>query len=107
MLLAPLAALALPYPPLRRRTVRLQDKATIVTGATRGIGRAIALACAREGADVLVHGRDPAAGAAVCAEIRALGRHAAWHAADLADVSQARGIVAAALGYFGRVDVLV
>ncbi len=42
--------------------MRLAGKATVVTGATRGIGRAIALAFAREGADVLVNGRDVGAG---------------------------------------------
>ncbi len=87
--------------------MRLVGKATAVTGATRGIGRAIALAFAREGADVLVNGRDAAAGRAVCAEIEALGRRAVWHAADLGRVAEARGVVAAALAAFGRVDVLV
>ncbi len=87
--------------------MRLEDKATVVTGATRGIGRAIALAFAREGADVVVNGRDALAGAAVCAEIEALGRRAVWHQADVADVAQARGLIAATLAAFGRIDVLV
>jgi len=87
--------------------VRLRGKATAVTGATRGIGRAIALAFAREGADVLVNGRDATAGAKVCAEIEALGRRGVWHAADLGRVAEARGIVAAAVAAFGRLDVLV
>ncbi len=87
--------------------MRLRGKATAVTGATRGIGRAIALAFAREGADVLVNGRDAAAGRAVCAEIEALGRRAVWHAADLGRVPEARGVVAAAVAAFGRLDVLV
>ncbi len=78
-----------------------------MTGATRGIGRAIALAFAREGADVLVNGRDVTAGAKVCAEIEALGRRAVWHAADLGRVAEARGVVAAAVAAFGRLDVLV
>jgi NAD(P)-dependent dehydrogenase (short-subunit alcohol dehydrogenase family) len=87
--------------------VRLRGKATAVTGASRGIGRAIALAFAREGADVLVNGRDATAGARVCAEIEALGRRAVWHAADLGRVDEARGVVAAAVAAFGRLDVLV
>jgi NAD(P)-dependent dehydrogenase (short-subunit alcohol dehydrogenase family) len=87
--------------------VRLRGKATAVTGATRGIGRAIALAFAREGADVLVNGRDATAGARVCAEVEALGRRAVWHAADLGRVAEARGVVAAAVAAFGRLDVLV
>jgi NAD(P)-dependent dehydrogenase (short-subunit alcohol dehydrogenase family) len=78
-----------------------------VTGATRGIGRAIALAFAREGADVLVAGRDTAAGNGVCSEITALGRRAVFHGADLATAGAARGVVDAALAAFGRLDVLV
>ena len=87
--------------------MRLTGKATVVTGSTRGIGRAIALAFAREGADVLVNGRDAAAGAEVCQAIAALGRRAIWHRADLGRVEEARGMVAAALEAFGRIDVLV
>ena len=78
-----------------------------MTGATRGIGRAIALACAREGAAVVVNGRDEVAGRAVLAEIAAIGAAAAWHAADLGRVAEARGLVRAALDAFGRIDVLV
>lgn len=86
---------------------RLEGKATAVTGATRGIGRAIALAFAREGADILVNGRDTVAGQFVCAEITALGRSAVWHAADVGKVEQARSVVDAAVSAFGRIDVLV
>jgi NAD(P)-dependent dehydrogenase (short-subunit alcohol dehydrogenase family) len=86
---------------------RLAGKAALVTGATRGIGRAIALALAREGAQVLATGRDEAQGRAVVAEIEAAGGQAAWHRADLARVAGARAAVAAALDAFGRVDVLV
>lgn len=87
--------------------MRLEGKAAIVTGATRGIGRAIALAFAREGAEVLVSGRDAVAGSAVCHEIDALGGRAVWHAADVAQAAQAKSIVTAAEVAFGRLDVLV
>jgi NAD(P)-dependent dehydrogenase (short-subunit alcohol dehydrogenase family) len=87
--------------------VRLRGKAAAVTGATRGIGRAIALAFAREGADVLVSGRDAAAGRRVCGEIEALGRRAVWHAADVGRAAEARGLVTATVEAFGRLDVLV
>jgi NAD(P)-dependent dehydrogenase (short-subunit alcohol dehydrogenase family) len=86
---------------------RLAGKAALVTGATRGIGRAIALALAREGADLLATGRDEASGRAVAGEIAALGGRAVWHRADLGRVAEARGVVRAALDAFGRVDVLV
>jgi 3-oxoacyl-[acyl-carrier protein] reductase len=86
---------------------RLAGKATAVTGATRGIGRAIALAFAREGADVLVNGRDAAAGREVCRAIEGFGRRAVWHAADLGRVDGARSVVTAAVAAFGRLDVLV
>jgi NAD(P)-dependent dehydrogenase (short-subunit alcohol dehydrogenase family) len=86
---------------------RLAGRAAVVTGATRGIGRAIALACAREGAAVVVTGRDEVAGRAVLAEIAGLGARAAWHAADVGRVAEVQGLIHAALEAFGRIDVLV
>jgi NAD(P)-dependent dehydrogenase (short-subunit alcohol dehydrogenase family) len=86
---------------------RLAGRAAVVTGATRGIGRAVALALAREGADVVVNGRDAAAGAAAVRAIEGLGRRAVWHRADLGRVAEARGLVDAAVAALGRVDVLV
>jgi NAD(P)-dependent dehydrogenase (short-subunit alcohol dehydrogenase family) len=85
----------------------LSGRTAVVTGATRGIGRAIAVGLAAAGADVLVHGRDAAAGRTVAAEVGALGRRAVWYGADLARAGAAGAVVQAALDAFGRVDVLV
>jgi NAD(P)-dependent dehydrogenase (short-subunit alcohol dehydrogenase family) len=84
--------------------MRLRDKAIIITGATGGIGAAIAERCVAEGAKVLVHGIDRAGGEKVVAR---LGAPAVLHLDDLADPESARRIVSAAVRAFGRIDGLV
>jgi 3-oxoacyl-[acyl-carrier protein] reductase len=88
--------------------MRLEGKTAIVTGSSRGLGRAIALAIAREGADVLVNfaSREESA-KEVAAAIEQLGRRAILHRADVSDGVQARAMVQAAAAAFGRVDILV
>ena len=86
---------------------RLAGTVALVTGATRGIGRAIALGFAEEGADVVVSGRDQQAAQAVCRDIQARGARAVWQVGDLQKVDTARGLVARAVESFGRLDVLV
>jgi NAD(P)-dependent dehydrogenase (short-subunit alcohol dehydrogenase family) len=81
----------------------LQGKQALVTGATSGIGRAIALELARDGADVLVSGRDAARGAETVASIQAQGAAARFIAADLADLESVAALARDAAG----VDVLV
>jgi NAD(P)-dependent dehydrogenase (short-subunit alcohol dehydrogenase family) len=74
-----------------------------VTGATSGIGRAVALQLARDGAEVIVHGRDAARGAETVAAIAAAGGRARFVGADLSDTAELRRLVQAV----GEIDVLV
>jgi NAD(P)-dependent dehydrogenase (short-subunit alcohol dehydrogenase family) len=91
-------------------------RVVIVTGAGRGLGRAHALALAREGAKVVVNdlgvaadgsGEDRTPAQQVADEIRAAGGEAVTDASDVADFEQAGRLVAAALDAFGRLDVVV
>jgi NAD(P)-dependent dehydrogenase (short-subunit alcohol dehydrogenase family) len=85
----------------------LKGNVVLVTGASRGIGRACALACAGSGADMIVGVRKPKDGKALVAEIEALGRRALAVEMDLADLVSVRKAVARANYHFGRIDVLV
>jgi len=88
-------------------TGRLAGKAALVTGATSGLGEAIARGYAREGAAVALCGRRPAEGAAVVEAIRAEGGRAEFIACDVADAEQVRGLVARTVEAFGRLDLAV
>ncbi|NLF69106.1 MAG: SDR family oxidoreductase [Candidatus Anammoximicrobium sp.] len=86
----------------------LLGKTAVVTGASSGIGRAIAIQLAAAGADVLIHARASVAAAqAVADEVRALGRQATVRLADLADPASHPTLVDAAWGWQGVVDVWV
>jgi len=86
----------------------LEDKIAVVTGGSRGIGRAIALELARRGASVVVnYNRNAEAGAEVVAAIEDAGGQAVAVQADVSDFEQAAGLIQAALDRFGRIDVLV
>jgi NAD(P)-dependent dehydrogenase (short-subunit alcohol dehydrogenase family) len=87
--------------------MRLESKTALITGSTSGIGRAIAEAFAREGARVIVSGRDEPRGADVVAGIRAAGGTAAFVSADISTVAGARALAEQASAPFGPVDVLV
>jgi len=87
---------------------QLDGKIALVTGAARRLGRGVALALARAGADVLVHYRDSSDDAAETARQVALaGRHAWTIPADLADGDQADSLLPRAIAQAGPVDILV
>jgi len=87
---------------------RLDGKIALVTGASRGIGRAIALTLAKEGASIAVNFRSSEAEAQrVCDELTALGAKSARLKADVSDPKQARELVQSVIKTWGRLDVLV
>jgi NAD(P)-dependent dehydrogenase (short-subunit alcohol dehydrogenase family) len=86
----------------------LEGRVALVTGGGRGIGRAIALALAEDGADVaLTYRKDAAAAKETVAAIEALGRRAAAYAAAMEDADALQAAVEAAVADFGFVDILV
>lgn len=85
----------------------LKGRAAIVTGGSKGIGRATVLTLAREGAQVVVAARGQAAIDETVAEIARAGGHAAGFAADMAAPGAAEALVAFAVERFGKVDILV
>ena len=88
--------------------IDLSGKSAIVTGGSRGIGRAIAIRLATQGADVAFSYRGNATAAdETVAVIRELGRQALAHQGDASDPDAADGLVKAALEAFGKVDILV
>jgi len=89
-------------------TEKLTGRVALVTGGSRGIGRAVAVALAQAGANVAVNYRkEEAAAHAVCAEIRLLGRRAAPIQADVSDVTEVERLVTAVERDLGPVDILV
>lgn len=87
---------------------RLDGKATVITGADSGIGRAVAIAFAREGADVLIACLDEHDDAGHTARVvEDAGRRAVVMAGDVADPAHCRAIVATAAEAFGKLDVVV
>lgn len=86
----------------------LIDQVAVVTGSSSGVGRAIALALATAGADVIVHAKRNAAGAnEVAAQIEQLGRRAEIIMCDLSDLKQHAGLVANAWSWQRKVDIWI
>jgi NAD(P)-dependent dehydrogenase (short-subunit alcohol dehydrogenase family) len=86
---------------------RVEGKIALVTGAAGGLGRAICLTLAREGARIVATDRDETGGAALVEEIGAAGGEAQFLAHDVTDEEAWRGVIAAVRNRFGRLDILV
>ena len=87
---------------------RLTDKKAIITGGDSGIGRAVAIAYAREGADVLISYLDEHEDAeATKREVEAAGRKAVLMPGDIQSAEHCRSVIAKAVEEFGRIDILV
>jgi 3-oxoacyl-[acyl-carrier protein] reductase len=89
---------------------RLSDRMALVTGSSSGIGRGVAIAFAREGANVVINYPDDSQAEnanAVVAEIEQLGRRALSVRADVSLEDEARSLVDAAMSAFQRIDILV
>ena len=87
--------------------MRLQDKVALITGAGAGIGRAIALEFAREGAKLLLAELNEEAGRAVTGEVAAAGGEARFQRCDTSKEADVQAAIQAAIDGFGRLDIMV
>ena len=85
----------------------LQGRVAVVTGAGRGIGKAIALRLASDGANIVIADIDLDAGESVAAEVQALGRQALAVGTDVSSKEQVQAMVEETLEQLGRVDILI
>lgn len=88
--------------------MKLSGKVALVTGAAHRVGKAIALALAQEGADIIVHyGGSVDAAQETAQQIEGMGRRVLLHQADMGNWDAAADLGRAALAHFGRVDILI
>jgi 3-oxoacyl-[acyl-carrier protein] reductase len=87
--------------------MKLEGRVALVTGASQGIGRACALALAREGAGVAVAARNPQKLEELVAEIAAAGGKSAAFVMDVSDEEQVKSGIKSAIAQFGKIDILV
>ncbi len=86
---------------------RLSGKVAIVTGSGQGIGKAVALRLAREGADIVVAEINPGTAEATAREIQGLGPRAQAHPVDIGHPGEIQAMVDRVVAQFGRIDILV
>jgi len=87
--------------------LQLKNKVTVITGPAKGMGRAISLAFAKEGAQLVLAGRDLAAIEPVAQEARALGVAVHVVPCDMTDPAQTEALAQQTLAALGRIDILV
>lgn len=87
--------------------MQFAEKVVIITGSSRGIGKAIALAFAKEGASVVVSGRNKESLEKVVSEIEAIGSKVIAVKADVSKVDDAKNLIEKTLEEFGQIDILV
>ena len=87
--------------------MKLSGKVAVVTGASRGIGKSIAVALAEQGCCVMLAARDEAVLKSVCEQIGADGGQAVWHCCDVGVEADVAALVEATVEQFGRLDILV
>lgn len=85
----------------------LEDKVVLVTGASQGLGKALALACADEGTKVVVNSRSEDSIRPIAEEVEQKGAEVLAVAADVSNAGEVEKLVSAAVERFGRIDVLV
>ncbi len=87
--------------------MRLHDKVALVTGSAKGIGRAIAVALAKDGCDVVINDIDLEPMDSAVREIRNIGRQALPIVADVREKNQVEDMIGRCVGTFGKIDILV